>query len=57
MDVMSKTNGSKGGIIATTASVSGLEPLFSVPVYCATKSGIISLGRSFGVRLVTTFVK
>lgn len=57
MDVMSKTNGSKGGIIATTASISGLEPLFSVPVYCATKSGIISLGRSFGVRLVTTFVK
>lgn len=49
MDVMSTANGGHGGIIACTASVSGLEPIFSVPVYCATKSGIISLGRSFGV--------
>lgn len=49
MDAMSKSKGGNGGIIATTASVSGLEPLFSCPVYCATKSGIISLGRSFGV--------
>lgn len=56
MDVMSKTNGGKGGIIACTASVSGLEPLFSIPVYCATKSGIISLGRSFGVCLLNTLM-
>lgn len=49
---MSKTKGGDGGIIALTASVSGLEPVFSLPVYCATKSGIISLGRSLGVRFL-----
>jgi len=46
MDVMSKANGGNGGLISMTSSVSGLEPLFSIPVYCATKSAIISLGRS-----------
>lgn len=56
MDVMSKAYGGNGGIIASTASVSGLEPLFSCPVYCATKSGIISLGRSFGVITIFTHI-
>jgi len=46
---MGTNNGGNGGIIINTASIVGIEPLTSVPVYSATKAFVISLGRSFGV--------
>lgn len=36
------------GIIVNISSISGLKPLMYIPVYSASKSGVISLGRSFG---------
>lgn len=38
----------KEGIIVNTASIAGLEPIAYIPGYSASKSGVVSLGRSFG---------
>lgn len=41
LEHMSVEKGGKGGIIANIASVLGLDTLFSVPVYTATKHAVI----------------
>ncbi|KAM7356030.1 photoreceptor dehydrogenase [Cochliomyia hominivorax] len=46
--VMSKENGGKGGIICNMSSVVGLDPMFLVPIYAATKAGIINFTRCMG---------
>ncbi|XP_072302121.1 15-hydroxyprostaglandin dehydrogenase [NAD(+)]-like [Eucyclogobius newberryi] len=59
LDHMNKLSGGRGGVIVNTASVAGLGPLPSCPVYTATKYGVIgftramamaSLGSDYGVR-------
>ncbi|XP_023301327.1 alcohol dehydrogenase 1 isoform X2 [Lucilia cuprina] len=48
MKAMSKEKGGKGGIICNMASVVGLDPMFLVPIYAATKAGIINFTRCLG---------
>ncbi|KMZ00025.1 fat body protein 2 isoform X1 [Drosophila simulans] len=42
---MGKDNGGKGGIVVNMSSVVGLDPMFIIPVYGATKAGIINFTR------------
>lgn len=59
LDYMNKLSGGRGGVIVNTASLAGLGPLPSCPVYTATKHGVIgftramalaSLGSDYGIR-------
>lgn len=56
---MNKLSGGRGGVVVNTASLAGLGPLPSCPVYTATKHGVIgftramalaSLGSDYGIR-------
>ncbi|XP_034539716.1 15-hydroxyprostaglandin dehydrogenase [NAD(+)] [Notolabrus celidotus] len=60
LEHMNKLNGGRGGVIVNTASMAGLGPLPSCPVYTATKHGVIGFTRAmaaastasgYGVRL------
>jgi len=46
---MGKDEGGKGGVVVNTASIAGLRPTATLPVYVATKHAVIGLSRSFGV--------
>ena len=46
LEYMSKTNGGNGGDIITLCSMAAYMTVPSLPVYCATKSGILQYGRS-----------
>ncbi|XP_046629100.1 uncharacterized protein LOC124309478 [Neodiprion virginianus] len=46
---MGKDKGGKGGVIVNTASIYGLDPGPWLPVYGATKHGVVGLSRSFGL--------
>lgn len=54
--IMSKANGGKGGIICNMSSVVGLDPMFLVPIYAATKAGIINFTRCLGVSEIFSFL-
>uniref|UniRef100_A0A3Q3WNM4 15-hydroxyprostaglandin dehydrogenase [NAD(+)] n=1 Tax=Mola mola TaxID=94237 RepID=A0A3Q3WNM4_MOLML len=43
---MSKLTGGRGGVIVNTASLAGLFPLMSCPVYTATKFGVVGFTRA-----------
>lgn len=48
---MHKDTGSgQGGVVVNISSVVGLDPLFLLPVYSASKEAIISFTRAFSVR-------
>ena len=49
IDHMKLSNGGKGGIILNVSSLAGILPVMFVPVYSATKSGIISFTRSWSM--------
>lgn len=46
LEHMSKLNGGRGGVIINTASMAGLGPLLSCPVYTATKFGVVGFTRA-----------
>ncbi|CAL1292576.1 unnamed protein product [Larinioides sclopetarius] len=46
---MGKSNGGNGGIVINTASVAGLLPFAEIPVYVASKHGVVGLTRSYGM--------
>nr|XP_046491925.1 peroxisomal 2,4-dienoyl-CoA reductase [(3E)-enoyl-CoA-producing]-like [Neodiprion pinetum] len=46
---MGKDKGGKGGVIVNTSSIYGLDPGPWLPVYGATKHGVVGLSRSFGL--------
>ncbi|XP_067643370.1 alcohol dehydrogenase 2 [Eurosta solidaginis] len=48
LKVMSKEDGGSGGVVANMSSVVGLDPMFLMPVYAATKAGIIHFTRCLG---------
>uniref|UniRef100_A0A182WBG9 Alcohol dehydrogenase n=1 Tax=Anopheles minimus TaxID=112268 RepID=A0A182WBG9_9DIPT len=52
LNMMSRANGGKGGVIVNVASTAGLEPIAFLPTYCASKHGIIGFTRSLGVQPV-----
>jgi len=55
---MGKDNGGKGGIVVNMSSVVGLDPMFIIPVYGATKAGIINFTRCLAVtRVILLFVE
>ncbi|XP_035522439.1 15-hydroxyprostaglandin dehydrogenase [NAD(+)]-like isoform X1 [Morone saxatilis] len=43
---MNKLTGGRGGVIVNTASMAGLGPLMSCPVYTATKHGVVGFTRA-----------
>ncbi|XP_031356926.1 15-hydroxyprostaglandin dehydrogenase [NAD(+)]-like isoform X2 [Photinus pyralis] len=45
---MGKHNGGRGGVVINVSSYTALSPLFSAPVYTASKSFVLSLGRTLG---------
>lgn len=49
IELMSKTNGGRGGTVANVSSVAGLDYLFSAPAYAASKNGVTGFTRCFGV--------
>ncbi|XP_072518076.1 15-hydroxyprostaglandin dehydrogenase [NAD(+)] [Salminus brasiliensis] len=69
LEHMKKENGGQGGVIVNVASLAGLGPLPSAPIYTATKYGVVGFSRalamaselaSYGVRINTlcpTFVR
>ncbi|XP_059207597.1 15-hydroxyprostaglandin dehydrogenase [NAD(+)]-like isoform X2 [Centropristis striata] len=46
LEHMSKLSGGRGGVIVNTASVAGIGPLLSCPVYTATKHGVVGFTRA-----------
>ncbi|XP_071316846.1 15-hydroxyprostaglandin dehydrogenase [NAD(+)]-like [Trachinotus anak] len=46
LEHMNKLTGGRGGVIVNTASLAGLGPLLSCPVYTATKHGVIGFTRA-----------
>ncbi|XP_023147058.1 15-hydroxyprostaglandin dehydrogenase [NAD(+)]-like [Amphiprion ocellaris] len=46
LEHMSKLSGGRGGVIVNTASMAGLGPLPSSPVYTASKSGVVGFTRA-----------
>ncbi|CAH1779444.1 unnamed protein product [Owenia fusiformis] len=48
LDYMRKDKGGHGGVIINTASMAGLIPMFTTPVYSATKHGVVGLSRAVG---------
>ncbi|XP_038564908.1 15-hydroxyprostaglandin dehydrogenase [NAD(+)]-like isoform X2 [Micropterus salmoides] len=46
LEHMSKLSGGRGGIIVNTASITGLSPVLSFPVYTATKHGVVGFTRA-----------
>ncbi|XP_059207596.1 15-hydroxyprostaglandin dehydrogenase [NAD(+)]-like isoform X1 [Centropristis striata] len=60
LEHMSKLSGGRGGVIVNTASIAGIGPLLSCPVYTATKYGVVGFTRAmaeastasgYGIRL------
>lgn len=49
LEHMSKLSGGQGGVIVNTASMAGLGPLPSCPVYTATKHGVIGFTRAMAM--------
>ena len=49
LQYMGKDEGGKGGVVVNIASIAGLTPSASFPVYVATKHAVVGLTRSFGV--------
>ncbi|XP_040005709.1 15-hydroxyprostaglandin dehydrogenase [NAD(+)] [Xiphias gladius] len=46
LEHMNKLTGGRGGVIVNTASMAGLGPLMSCPVYTATKHGVVGFTRA-----------
>ncbi|MBN3296241.1 15-hydroxyprostaglandin dehydrogenase [NAD(+)] [Amia ocellicauda] len=46
LQYMKKENGGQGGVIVNVASMAGLGPFLSVPVYTATKHGVVGFSRA-----------
>ncbi|KAI4882267.1 hypothetical protein NFI96_027217 [Prochilodus magdalenae] len=46
---MKKENGGQGGLIINTASLAGLGPLPSAPIYTATKYGVVGFTRALAM--------
>ncbi|KAI3373908.1 hypothetical protein L3Q82_022475 [Scortum barcoo] len=49
LEHMSKLSGGRGGVIVNTASMAGVGPLPSCPVYTATKHGVVGFTRAMAV--------
>lgn len=46
---MSQENGGMGGIVVNISSIVGLDPIFLMPVYTASKEAIVGFTRAFSV--------
>lgn len=53
---MHRETGGKGGVIVNIASVVGLDPLFLMPVYSASKEAIIAFTRAFSVSEMNSYL-
>ncbi|XP_071316847.1 15-hydroxyprostaglandin dehydrogenase [NAD(+)]-like [Trachinotus anak] len=46
LEHMNKLTGGRGGVIVNTASLAGISPFLSCPVYTATKNGVVGFTRA-----------
>ncbi|GFY66817.1 15-hydroxyprostaglandin dehydrogenase [Trichonephila inaurata madagascariensis] len=46
---MGKSSGGSGGFVINTASIAGILPASALPVYVASKHGVVGLTRSYGL--------
>lgn len=53
IDHMARENGGDGGVIANIASVCGLDYIFSVPAYSASKHGVVGFTRTLAVCFIS----
>ncbi|KAM9788633.1 15-hydroxyprostaglandin dehydrogenase [NAD(+)]-like [Neosynchiropus ocellatus] len=49
LEHMSKRSGGRGGVVINVASMAGIGPLPSCPVYTATKSGVVGFTRAMAI--------
>ncbi|KAM8834609.1 15-hydroxyprostaglandin dehydrogenase [NAD(+)]-like [Synchiropus picturatus] len=49
LEHMSKQSGGRGGVVVNVASMAGIGPLPSCPVYTATKSGVVGFTRAMAI--------
>ncbi|KAF8781894.1 15-hydroxyprostaglandin dehydrogenase [NAD(+)] like protein [Argiope bruennichi] len=49
LQYMGKSNGGNGGVVINTASIAGFLPFPEIPVYVASKHGVVGLTRSCGL--------
>ncbi|XP_062414165.1 15-hydroxyprostaglandin dehydrogenase [NAD(+)]-like isoform X2 [Pungitius pungitius] len=56
LEHMNKLTGGRGGVIINTASMAGLFPFLSCPVYTATKYGVVGFTRAMAVRMAFLFI-
>ncbi|XP_076606900.1 15-hydroxyprostaglandin dehydrogenase [NAD(+)]-like [Chaetodon auriga] len=54
LEHMSKLSGGRGGVIVNTASLAGVGPLMSCPVYTATKHGVVGFTRAMAAASVAS---
>ena len=45
-----KRRGGSGGLLINVTSVAGLSPIPGIPVYCASKAGVVAFTKSLAVR-------
>jgi len=46
---MGQNNDKKGGVVVNIASVAGLDPEETIPIYSGIKHGVVGLTKAFGV--------
>ena len=46
---MGQNNDKKGGVVVNMASISGLDPIETAPIYSGIKHGVVGLTKAFGV--------
>ncbi|XP_049317411.1 alcohol dehydrogenase [Bactrocera dorsalis] len=56
-DLMDKSKGGKGGVVLNIASVAALTPFPSLPIYSATKGGILNFTRALALLEPKTGIK
>ncbi|XP_028276850.1 15-hydroxyprostaglandin dehydrogenase [NAD(+)]-like [Parambassis ranga] len=54
LEHMNKMSGGQGGVIVNTASMAGIGPFLSCPVYTATKSGVVGFTRAMAAASVAS---
>lgn len=54
---MSQEHGGMGGMVVNISSIAGLDPIFLMPVYAASKEAIVGFTRAFSVRFELPYIQ
>lgn len=56
IDIMSKENGGKGGVVLNVSSIAALYQDHILPVYFGTKSAVLQFSNCIGVRFIYDYI-